>query len=271
MSALLQVRNDSGGDNNVKRRSMADDIPLEPRAVHPGEGHRGRLRDKFLEHGVEAFTDSEIIELLLSFGTPRADCKQPAREALAHFGSLPAVLDAAPEELRQIKGMGPKNIFALRFVQGAARRYLKQRIVGKQYLSGSREVADYLIHAMRGLKREVLTAVFLDAAHAVIASEIVAEGTVNVNTIYPRELVKAALRHNASALVVAHNHPSGALRPSAQDKALTANLYLLGSFLQITLLDHLIVGAGEQVFSFAEHGLMDEIRSRCGAVMGAMK
>ena len=239
--------------------------------AHPGEGHRGRLRDKFLDQGIDAFTDSEIIELLLTFGTPRADCKQPAREALARFKTLPAVLDAAPQELRQIKGMGPKNVFALRFIQGVARRYLKQRIVGKQYLTSSREVADFLIHSMRGLKREVLTVVFLDAAHAVIASEIAAEGTVNVNTIYPRELVKAALRHNASALVIAHNHPSGALHPSEQDKALTRNLYLLGSLLQIRLLDHLIVGAGEEVFSFAEHGLMDDARSACAALMVNLK
>ena len=235
-----------------------------------GAGHRQRLRDKFLELGIEAFTDSEVIEVLLSFGTPRSDCKEAARAALARFGSLPAVLDAAPQELQQIKGMGGKNIFALRFIQGVARRYLKQRIVGRQYLRSAREVADFLIHSMRGLKHEVLTVVFLDAAHAVITSEVVAEGTVNVNTIYPRELVKEALRLNASALVIAHNHPSGALKPSEQDKALTRNLYLLGSFLHISLLDHLIVGEGDTVFSFAEAGLMSGIRAQCGRLLGSL-
>lgn len=235
-----------------------------------GAGHRQRLRDKFLELGIEAFTDSEVIEVLLSFGTPRSDCKEASRAALARFGSLPAVLDAAPQELQQIKGMGGKNIFALRFIQGVARRYLKQRIVGRQYLRSAREVADFLIHSMRGLKHEVLTVVFLDAAHAVITSEVVAEGTVNVNTIYPRELVKEALRLNASALVIAHNHPSGALKPSEQDKALTRNLYLLGSFLHISLLDHLIVGEGDTVFSFAEAGLMSGIRAQCGRLLGSL-
>ena len=177
------------------------------------------------------------------------------------------MLDAAPQELQQIKGMGGKNIFALRFIQGVARRYLKQRIVGRQYLRSAREVADFLIHSMRGLKHEVLTVVFLDAAHAVITSEVVAEGTVNVNTIYPRELVKEALRLNASALVIAHNHPSGALKPSEQDKVLTRNLYLLGSLLHISLLDHLIVGEGDTVFSFAEAGLMSGIRAQCGRLL----
>ncbi len=93
-----------------------------------GAGHRQRLRDKFLERGIEAFGDDEIIELLLSFGTPRSDCKDAARAALRELGSLPAVLDASGAQLRLIKGIGPKNIFALQFIQGVARRYLKQRL-----------------------------------------------------------------------------------------------------------------------------------------------
>ena len=233
-----------------------------------GEGHRQRLRDKFLAQGIEAFTDAEIIELLLTFGTPRSDCKEAARELLARFGSLPAVLDAAPVQLQQVKGVGPKNIFALHFIQGVARRYLRQRVVGKEYVRSSREVADYLIHSMRGLQHEVLTVVFLDAAHAVIDAAVVAEGTVTVNTIYPRELVKAALARNASALVIAHNHPSGSLTPSRQDSELTRSLYLVCSFMHLDLLDHLIIGAGDQVYSFADQGVMASIREDCRRLLG---
>jgi len=232
-----------------------------------GDGHRQRLRDKFLEQGIEAFTDSEVIELLLTFGTPRSDCKEAARSALERFRTLPAVLDAAPAELQQIKGVGAKNIFALRFIQGVARRYLRQRIVGKQYVRSSREVADYLIHTMRGLAHEVLTVVFLDAAHAIIDSVVVAEGTVTVNTVYPRELIKAALARNATALVLAHNHPSGTLIPSRQDEELTRSLHLVCSFMHITLLDHLIIGAGDQVYSFAAQGIMARIRDDCRRVL----
>ena len=235
-----------------------------------GEGHRQRLRDKFLAQGIAAFSDGEIIELLLSFGTPRSDCKEAAREALAQLGSLPAVLDASSHQLQQIKGMGPKNIFALHFIQGVARRYLQQRIIGKQYLRSSREVADYLIHSMRALPHEVLQVVFLDNTHAIIAVEVVAEGTVNVNSIYPRELVKTALRYNASALILAHNHPSGSLQPSQQDERLTRTLFLLCSFMHISLLDHLIVGAGEQVFSFADQGLMRHIQDQCKKMTAAL-
>lgn len=233
-----------------------------------GEGHRQRLRDKFLAQGIEAFTDAEIIELLLTFGTPRSDCKEAARALLAQFGSLPAVLDAAPVQLQQVKGVGPKNTFALHFIQGVARRYLHQRVVGKEYIRSSREVADYLIHSMRGLQHEVLTVVFLDAAHAVLDATVVAEGTVTVNTIYPRELVKAALARNASALVIAHNHPSGSLAPSRQDSELTRSLYLVCSFMHLDLLDHLIIGAGDQVYSFADQGLMATIREDCRRLLG---
>ena len=233
-----------------------------------GEGHRQRLRDKFLAQGIEAFTDAEIIELLLTFGTPRSDCKEAARALLAQFGSLPAVLDAAPVQLQQVKGVGPKNTFALHFIQGVARRYLHQRVVGKEYVRSSREVADYLIHSMRGLQHEVLTVVFLDAAHAVLDATVVAEGTVTVNTIYTRELVKAALARNASALVIAHNLPSGSLTPSRQDSELTRSLYLVCSFMHLDLLDHLIIGAGDQVYSFADQGLMATIREDCRRLLG---
>ncbi len=232
-----------------------------------GEGHRQRLRDKFLEQGIEAFTDCEVIELLLTFGTPRSDCKEAARSALEQFKTLPAVLDAAPAQLQQINGIGAKNIFALQFIQGVARRYLRQRIVGKKYIHSSREVADYLLHTMRGLQHEVLTVVFLDAAHGIIDSSVVAEGTVTVNTVYPRELVKAALARNASGLVIAHNHPSGSLTPSRQDEELTRSLHMVCSFMHISLLDHLIIGAGDKVYSFADSGLMTRIRDDCRRIL----
>ena len=232
-----------------------------------GEGHRQRLRDKFLGHGIDAFTDDEVLELLLTFGTPRTDCKDAARAARKRFGSLAAVLEAPPAELRTIRGIGPKNIFALHFVQAVARRYLKQRPAGKSYLHSSKEVAEYLIHALRGLEHEAFVAIFLDAAHAIINLEIVAQGTVNVNTIYPRELVKRALKQNAAALVVAHNHPSGSLRPSPHDLKLTRTLYLACSLMNISLLDHLIVGEGEEVYSFADHGIMAETGQNCAAIL----
>lgn len=236
-----------------------------------GAGHRQRLRNKFLDQGIDAFTDSEIIELLLTFGTPRSDCKQAARAALEELGSLPAVLDAPPLQLGRIKGIGPKNVFALHFIQGVARRYLRQRLVGKHYISSSGDVADYLIHLLRGMKREAFAVLYLDASHAIIDSEVLSEGTITVNTVYPREVILAALKRNAAALVISHNHPSGRLEPSRQDEQLTRTLHLVCSFMHITLLDHLIVGASDKVFSFADHGIMSRIRDDCHALLESIR
>lgn len=232
-----------------------------------GEGHRQRLRDKFLERGIEAFRDDEVLELLLTMGTPRKDCKAEARALLATFGTLAGVLEAAPARLQQVKGVGPKNAFAIHFIQGVARRYLKQRLAAKQFVRSSAEVADYLVHAMRDLKREVLMAIYLDASHAIIESEIVAEGTLASNTIYPRELIKLALGHHAAALVIAHNHPSGNQTPSVEDRRLTRNLFLALSFVNIRLLDHLIVAGSEPPYSFADHGLMTQVADECAGLL----
>ncbi|MEJ2058715.1 MAG: DNA repair protein RadC, partial [Desulfofustis sp.] len=160
--------------------------------------------------------------------------------------------------------VGPKNSFALGFVKSAAEHYLKQRLKKRHYLTSSKQVLDYLTHAMRGLQVEVFSAIYLDSSLAIIDSEQVAEGTVNVNTVYPREIIKNALSRNASALIVAHNHPSGSLSPSGQDKRLTRHLYLACQVMQIRLLDHLIIGDGH--FSFADNGVMNAIADWCAGV-----
>ena len=227
------------------------------------DGHRQRLRSRFLEMGIDSLTDSDVVELLLTLRTPRKDCKTPAREALKTFGSLQKVLDAKPEELVKIKGIGPINSFAINFVQAVAGRYLKERIKDRKYLNSSADVGHYLTHTMRGLKKEVLNVIFLDASHGIIDSEIVFEGTLTTNTIYPRELVKKALENHAAAIIIAHNHPSGNLSPSDDDIKLTRHLFLACSMVNINLLDHLIIGSGDQPYSFADHGLMEQIRIQC--------
>ncbi len=234
-----------------------------------GEGHRSRLRDRFLERGLDGFSDAEVLELLLSFGTPRTDCKEPARQLLKQFGSFAKVLEAPVAALQTVRGVGSKNGFALHFVHAVASFYLKERLTGKRYLHSSKEVQEYLVHSLRGLKKEVLTVIFLDSSHAIIDSATVAEGTINVNTVYPREIIKKALEYHAAALVIAHNHPSGSLQPSAQDKRLTKSLYCICSYMQIQLLDHLIIGDG--AYSFADNGLMESIRQDCRLLMSTLQ
>ncbi|MBU0909385.1 MAG: hypothetical protein KJ717_07425, partial [Proteobacteria bacterium] len=146
-----------------------------------GKGHRQRLRDKFAVRGIDALNDDEVLELLLTMGTPRRDCKESARLLLKRFGSLAAVLEATSFELQTVSGIGVQNSFAIHFIQSVARRYLNQRLRSKNYLRSSREVADYLIHAMRDLKKEVFQAIFLDASFAIIDTKILFEGTLSVN------------------------------------------------------------------------------------------
>jgi DNA repair protein RadC len=232
-----------------------------------GRGHRSRLRQRFLEHGLYSFNDTEILEILLSFGTPRKDCKDQARALLDRFKTFPGVLDADREALLSVEGVGPKSSFALGFIKSTAEHYLKQRLKSRRYLNSSSQVIDFLSHSLRGLQIEVLTVIYLDAALAIIDSEKVAEGTVNVNTVYPREIIKKALGRNASALIVAHNHPSGVLTPSAQDRQMTKQLYLACSMMHIRLLDHLIIGDGH--FSFADAGIIAQIASWCSSITGS--
>lgn len=241
--------------------------PTKEEWQRKGEGHRQRLRDKFLDRGLDSFPDDEVLELLLTFGTPRSDCKELARSLLARFGSLAAVLEASQAELLQVRGLGAKNGFALHFVQAVARRYLAHRLKAKDYLRSSREVGDYLIHALRDLRREVFVVIFLDASYGIIATETIAEGTLTSNTIYPRELIRLTLQHHAAAVVVAHNHPSGNPAPSPEDRRLTRSLYLACAVVQIQLLDHLIVAGSDRPYSFAEAGLMAEIKTEVAALL----
>ncbi len=215
------------------------------------------MRQRFLDHGLQGLSDTEILEILLSFGTPRKDCKEQARALLKRFGTFPGVLDANHQALVSVEGIGVKSSFALGFVRSTAEHYLKQRLKTRHYLKSSAQVIDYLSHSLKGLQVEVLTVIYLDAALAIMDSEQVTEGTVTANTVYPREIIKKALSRNASSLIVAHNHPSGVLTPSKQDRQLTKQLFLACSMMHIRLLDHLIIGDGH--FSFADAGIIDQI------------
>ena len=125
-------------------------------------GHRERLRQKFLRHGLEKLADEEIIELLLTLATPRRDCKQAAREALRRFGSLAGVLEAPADQLQEVAGIGAKNVLGLKLVHEVARKFLRERLVGRDFLSSSKEVYEYLLHSLRDLKREVFKVIFLN-------------------------------------------------------------------------------------------------------------
>lgn len=220
-----------------------------------GEGHRKRLRRRFLEGGLERFSDGEVVEFLLTLGTPRGDLKVPAREALKRFGSLSGVLAAPMEKLTKIKGIGPKNALYLKLVHQVARRYLRDRVAVQAFFGSSRAVFDYLFHSMRDLKREVFKVLFLNRKNELIDEQDVFQGSLTGSAVYPREIMALALEYKAAALVFVHNHPSGDPAPSAEDRRLTRDLVWAGKLLTVQVLDHIIIG-NNTYFSFADEGLI---------------
>ena len=230
-------------------------------AGHPGQGHRQRLRDKFLAHGLAKFTDEEALELLLTLATPRRDCKPQARALLARFGGLRAVLEASPRDLAALEGIGPKNILGLKLIPAVARRYLEDRLLTGGGPAQLHEVSDYLLWTMAPLAREVFRVLLLDQARRVMASEDLFAGTLGEAVVYPREVVAKALAGGAAAILCAHNHPGGEPRPSREDLDLTRRLYFACRGVGLELVDHLIVGR-ERVHSLAGdpawHGMQRE-------------
>ncbi len=221
------------------------------------EGHRKRLREKFLKSGLKGFHDYEIIELLLTLGSPRKDCKQPAKEAIKRFKTLRGVLEAFPKELQQIDGIGPHSAFGIKLVQEVAREFLKERIIDKAVYKSSQEIFDYLYHSMRDLKKEVFKVIYLNSRNQIIETADLFEGTINSSSISPREVIESAIKNNAASLIFVHNHPSGDPEPSKSDKELTRDLVYAGSIMRIKVLDHIIIG-NNRYFSFAGEGLIEE-------------
>ena len=180
------------------------------------KGHRQRSRDRFLKNGLDGFHDYEIVELLLTLGTPRKDCKQLAKQALKKFGSLKDVLEADPKDLQDIDGIGSNNVFGLKIAQAVSRRYLADRVINKNFIRSSDEVLQYLKHKLRDKNRDVFIVIYLNGRNQILKMEELFEGTLTTSAVYPREVVKRALDYDAAALVFVHNHPSGNPNPSKE-------------------------------------------------------
>ncbi len=221
------------------------------------EGHRKRLREKFLKAGTSGFHDYEIVELLLSLGTPRRDCKQAAKEAISKFKTLRGVLEAPMEELQKISGIGAHSAFGIKLVQEVAREFLKAKMMEKPFYASSQEVFDYLYHTMRGLKKEVFKVMYLTSRNQIIDTVDLSAGTVNSSAVSPREVIEGAIRNNAAALIFVHNHPSGATEPSPSDRNITRYLVYAGRMMNVKVLDHIIIG-DNKYYSFAGNGLIEE-------------
>ena len=226
---------------------------MDTKKDHKGAGHRQRLRDKFLAAGLDGFHDYEVIELLLTIGTPRKDCKESAKKALDKFKTLQGVMEASIESLCEVNGIGPKNAFGIKLIKAVSDRYLKSRVEKTDPVTNSRELFDYLYHAMRDKSQEQFKALFLDAKNRIMHIETLSQGTLTSSAIYPREVVRRGLDQNAAAMIFAHNHPSGDPKPSKEDFAITQQLLFACRLMGIVVHEHLIIGNNEY-YSFSDQG-----------------
>ena len=231
---------------------------MDRKQEHKGAGHRQRLRQKFLDTGLAGFHDYEVIELLLTLAMPRKDCKAAAKAALKRFKTLQGVFEASSRELCEINGIGEKNLIGIKLIKATADRYLNARLIRKDPINNSRALHAYLTASMRDKSRECFTAVFLDAKNRILATKTLFKGTLTASSVYPREVVRAALDHHAAALIFAHNHPSGDPEPSGEDIAITKKLIFACQMMGITVHEHIIIGQN-RYFSFADQGYMKRL------------
>ncbi len=213
-----------------------------------------RPRERLLADGAGALSDAELLAVFLRTGVRGKSAVELARELLAKAGGLASLLGGSAE-LKTVRGIGPAKSAQLAAVMEVARRYLKEDLRSADALTSPGAVRDYLRLAIGEREHEVFVCLWLDAQHRVIGCEELFRGTLTQTSVYPREIVKAALKANAAAVIFAHNHPSGVAQPSQADELLTRNLKDALALVEVKVLDHFIV-AGNQTLSFAERGLL---------------
>jgi DNA repair protein RadC len=214
-----------------------------------------RPRERLLQKGAAALSDAELLAIFLRTGVTGKSAVDLARELLARFGSLTRLFAASEADFCEVNGMGQAKYAQLQAVLEMSRRALQEDMQQGVALGSPHAVRDYLRLLLGGQPREVFLALFLDTQHRVIASEELFHGTLGQTSVYPREVVKRALAHNAAALIFAHNHPSGVAEPSQSDRLLTDALKQALGLVDVRVLDHFVVTSG-QTLSFAEKGLL---------------
>ena len=214
-----------------------------------------RPREKLLQRGADALTDAELLAIFLRTGTKGLSAIDLAYKILNEFSSLRHLFNANLDEFTKIKGVGPAKYVQLQAVLEMSSRHLKETIEKQSAITSPHDTRQFLKSQLRDRSYEVFAAIFLDNRHQVIKFEELFRGTIDGASVYPREVVKKALKYNAAAMIVAHNHPSGIAEPSHADEQITQRLNKALALVDIRLLDHLVIGEGE-VISLAERGIL---------------
>ncbi|MCG8275184.1 DNA repair protein RadC [Stenotrophomonas sp. NLF4-10] len=212
-----------------------------------------RPREKLLAHGAGSLSDAELLAIFLGSGLRGRDAVQTARHLLQHHGPLRRLLDRSARELAQLPGLGPARACAIAAALELGQRHLAADLERGTALTDPAAAGRYFAQRLRPRPHEVFAALFLDTRHRALAFEELFTGTIDSAEIHPREVVRRALAHNAAAVIVGHNHPSGNPEPSAADRTITARLREALGLVQVRLLDHFVVGDGLPV-SLAARG-----------------
>lgn len=212
-----------------------------------------RPREKLLTQGPQALSDAELLAIFLRTGIRGIDAVSLARQLLSQFGSLRSLLNASQVEFCQGQGLGEAKYVQLQAVLELSRRCLSQQLKRETVFSEPAQVRKYLHQLLMQEQREVFVVLYLDNQHRMICAEPLFQGTIDASPVYPRIVVQSALKHNAAAVILAHNHPSGVAEPSHADRAITDRLTQAMALVDIRVLDHFVVGDAE-VVSFAERG-----------------
>lgn len=212
-----------------------------------------RPRERLIRHGAHSLSDAELLAVFLRIGVAGKSAVDLGRDMVGHFGSLTALFGATLDDFRRINGLGPAKFAQLQAVLELARRALAEELKAGVTFGSPTAVRQYLQLTLGKRAYETFAILFLDVKNRLIASEELFRGTLTHASVYPREVVKAALAHNAAAVMLAHNHPSGSPEPSNADHNLTEKLKQALALVDIRVLDHFVV-AGHQIYSFAEHG-----------------
>lgn len=214
-----------------------------------------RPRERLLKHGASSLTDAQLLAIFLRTGVAGMSAVDLARRLLDEFGGLRALLEADQLSFSAHLGLGPAKFAQLQAVLEMSRRHLAERLERNSVLESPMAVREYLTAQLRHEKHEVFGCLFLDTKHRVLAFEAMFQGTIDGASVYPRQIVKRALAHNAAALILCHNHPSGLVEPSQADRELTLRLQEALALVDVRVLDHFIIGDGAPL-SMAECGLM---------------
>ena len=210
-------------------------------------------REKMLKFGISALTDVELLALFLRTGTRGKDVLTLAKEMLENFGSLYGLLTSEYEQFSCVHGIGVAKFAQLKGIAELARRYYNVRMRAESPLLSPEMTREFLQSQLTGEEREIFMVIFLDSQHRVITHSRLFSGTLNHVEVHPREIIREAIKINASALILAHNHPSGCAEPSKADKLITERIIKSCQFMDLRVLDHIVIGRGEYV-SFAERG-----------------